>query len=100
MTTLGVDPEFRRCGVALQLMIHALEYGRGAGADRGTLEVRCSNVGARKLYEKLGFVVCGVRPGYYLDTGEDALLMWIHDLSAPETYVRIRRLREQRCIRT
>jgi len=39
------------------------------------LEVRSSNSAARKLYENFGFVVDGVRHGYYSDTGEDALMM-------------------------
>ena len=39
------------------------------------LEVRVSNLAARSLYQKLGFVEVGVRPRYYEDTGEDAVLM-------------------------
>lgn len=46
-------------------------------AERGyTLEVRTSNATAIRLYERLGFVSEGVRPGYYSDNGEDALIMW------------------------
>jgi ribosomal-protein-alanine N-acetyltransferase len=41
-----------------------------------TLEVRKSNTEAIKLYEKCGFVVKGIRPLYYTDTHEDALIMW------------------------
>ena len=41
-----------------------------------TLEVRVSNEGAIKLYERLGFVARGVRRGYYTDNREDALIMW------------------------
>ena len=40
------------------------------------LEVRKSNTEAIKLYEKCGFVVKGIRPLYYTDTHEDALIMW------------------------
>jgi [ribosomal protein S18]-alanine N-acetyltransferase len=46
-------------------------------ADRGyTLEVRVSNHTAIRLYERLGFVSEGIRPGYYSDNGEDAVIMW------------------------
>ncbi len=41
-----------------------------------TLEVRVSNDRAIRLYDRLGFVSHGVRPRYYSDNGEDALIMW------------------------
>jgi Acetyltransferases len=41
-----------------------------------TLEVRESNIEAIKLYQKCGFVVEGIRPLYYAETHEDALIMW------------------------
>ena len=48
-----------------------------AGEDANyTLEVRVSNAGAIKLYERLGFRARGVRRGYYTDNREDALIMW------------------------
>ena len=47
------------------------------GGRRGyTLEVRVSNKGAIKLYERLGFTARGKRRGYYTDNREDALVMW------------------------
>ncbi len=49
-------------------------YGK-RGATRVALEVRTSNVAARRLYEGFGFYQVGRRKGYYFDTGEDALLM-------------------------
>jgi [ribosomal protein S18]-alanine N-acetyltransferase len=42
-----------------------------------TLEVRKQNEPAIALYKKLGFLMAGIRPGYYQDTGEDALIMWV-----------------------
>ena len=41
-----------------------------------TLEVRRSNAGALILYERFGFRSAGVRPRYYADNGEDAVIMW------------------------
>jgi len=49
---------------------------RAVGARRATLEVRESNAGARRLYERLGFYVGGRRPGYYTSPVEDALILW------------------------
>jgi len=41
-----------------------------------TLEVRRSSIHAQRLYGRFGFLVTGVRPKYYSDTKEDALIMW------------------------
>jgi ribosomal-protein-alanine N-acetyltransferase len=53
-------------------------FARAEGhAHRGfTLEVRVSNARAIRLYKRLGFLEHGVRPHYYSDNGEDALIMW------------------------
>jgi ribosomal-protein-alanine N-acetyltransferase len=73
---VAVDPDHRRRGVASELLGRLFELtddGQGRGY---TLEVRVSNLHAITLYEKLGFVRQGVRPGYYTDNREDALIMW------------------------
>jgi ribosomal-protein-alanine N-acetyltransferase len=71
---IAVDPGLRRRGVALALMERLIEQ---AGADAPyTLEVRPSNASAIALYERLGFRSAGIRPRYYHDTGEDAVIMW------------------------
>jgi ribosomal-protein-alanine N-acetyltransferase len=49
---------------------------RDQGRRGFTLEVRVSNDGAVRLYERLGFRAQGVRRGYYTDNREDALIMW------------------------
>ena len=46
------------------------------GSARMTLEVRPSNAAALALYAKFGFKDFGRRPRYYLDNGEDAVIMW------------------------
>ena len=73
---LAVRPDLRRCGVAGELMKALFSHARAEGAGSATLEVRPSGMAAIKLYEKFGFVVKGIRPLYYSDTGEDALIMW------------------------
>ncbi len=73
LTTLAVDQVYRGQGIATALLQELMESARRAGASKMTLEVRPSNLVARRLYERFGFVVKGVRKKYYLD--EDALLM-------------------------
>lgn len=72
---VAVSPDYRRCGLARQLML-ALE---AALSDKGitslTLEVRVSNEPAIKLYERLGYVQVGLRPNYYLRPKEDAKIL-------------------------
>jgi ribosomal-protein-alanine N-acetyltransferase len=73
---IAVAPEFRRRGIATALLERLLELTED-GSRRGyTLEVRTSNEGAIKLYERLGFTARGIRRGYYTDNREDALIMW------------------------
>jgi ribosomal-protein-alanine N-acetyltransferase len=55
----------------------------GDGTRGYTLEVRVSNHGAIRLYERLGFQPTGIRRGYYTDNREDALIMWRDARAAP-----------------
>ena len=71
---VAVDPAQRRRGVASGLLSALLaKVGEEA---RLTLEVRTSNTPAIALYERFGFHSAGVRPRYYQDNGEDAVIMW------------------------
>lgn len=71
----------RRCrGVASELLADMISISLGRGARRASLEVRPSNSRAVGLYYRFGFHVAGLRPQYYADTREDALIMWA-DLS-------------------
>jgi len=74
LMNIAVDPAARRRGVGRGLLEAMLDR---AGRDAAyTLEVRASNQGAIALYEQFGFRAVGVRPRYYADNGEDALIMW------------------------
>lgn len=74
LMNVAVHPDQRRRGIARSLIARMLaEAGEGS---RFTLEVRASNKGAITMYERLGFERAGMRPGYYHDNGEDALIMW------------------------
>jgi ribosomal-protein-alanine N-acetyltransferase len=73
---IAVRNNRQRMGVASVLMREMIRMARQNGVRHATLEVRSTNDGARKLYEKFGFALIGIRPLYYDDTGEDALIMW------------------------
>jgi ribosomal-protein-alanine N-acetyltransferase len=81
INNLAVRPEARRRGVATALLAHVLAEGGRLGAKRATLEVRRSNDPARRLYERFGFAVAGVRPAYYTKPVEDALVLWRESLT-------------------
>jgi ribosomal-protein-alanine N-acetyltransferase len=73
---VAVHPERRGQGIGSALL-DRLFAATASDARRGyTLEVRVSNGGAIRLYERLGFKGRGVRRGYYTDNREDALIMW------------------------
>ena len=65
----------RRFGLGSLIVEHLLNSAKNQAVSRIFLEVRESNVAARKLYEKSGFVTSGRRKGYYRDPEEDALLL-------------------------
>ncbi|HJQ99934.1 MAG TPA: ribosomal protein S18-alanine N-acetyltransferase [Candidatus Polarisedimenticolaceae bacterium] len=72
---IAVAPEMRRRGFGRQLLDDVMAIARERGAAFATLEVRPSNAAARALYAARGFVEVGRRPGYYPESGEDALLL-------------------------
>lgn len=76
ITNFAVAPAHRRKGVADVLLGRILEDAKGRGLLRATLEVRLGNAAAIALYEKWGFTAAAMRPRYYPDNSEDALVMW------------------------
>ena len=93
VTSFAVDPRWRRRGVGERLLLGLLDVAVARQAREATLEVRLSNLPARKLYEKHGFRPVGIRPRYYSDNGEDALIMTTEALSSPQMRDRMERLR-------
>lgn len=71
---VGVDPAWRRHGIARVLLARVADDARNLGARTSSLEVRAGNTGAQALYAALGYEALGRRPRYYSD-GEDALIM-------------------------
>lgn len=84
ISTIAVQPDYRRAGLGELLLGEMIDRARSLGADLMTLEVRASNLIAQGLYRKYGFQEAGVRKGYYTDNREDALLMTIPVLRGEE----------------
>jgi ribosomal-protein-alanine N-acetyltransferase len=76
VTNIAIHPDFRGRRLGERLMRELMMFACRSGASSMTLEVRRSNEAAKQLYRKLGFVEEGIRPGYYTDNGEDAIIMW------------------------
>lgn len=93
VTSFAVDPRWRRRGVGERLLLTLLDLAVRRQAREATLEVRLSNLPARKLYEKYGFRPVGIRPRYYSDNGEDALIMTTEALGSAPMQERMERLR-------
>ena len=72
---LATAPEQRRKGVARALLQATVENGRRHRCAMATLEVRRSNEAAIELYRSFHFRAVGIRPNYYVDEGEDAIVM-------------------------
>ena len=73
---VAVDPDWRRHGVAKQMLSQSIEHAIGNACTKATLEVRVSNIGAQQLYYRYGFAPVGTRPKYYVKPTEDALILW------------------------
>lgn len=91
VTTVAVDPAHHRRKIATHLMVRLVREARAAGATAATLEVRATNRGAQRLYSAFGFAPVGVRPGYYSETNEDAVIMWAHELQSDDIGERLDR---------
>lgn len=84
VTTVAVHPAHHRRKVASRLLVALLRAAVASGADSVILEVRADNRGAQRLYTGFGFAPVGIRPGYYAETGEDALVMYADDLQGAD----------------
>ena len=76
ITNIAVKEEYKGNGLGNKIVEGLIYHCVKLGIDNMTLEVRRSNEVAISLYEKYGFVDCGIRPNYYTDDGEDAIIMW------------------------
>jgi [ribosomal protein S18]-alanine N-acetyltransferase len=95
VTTFAVHPRYRRRRIGERLLLALLDMAVDRHAREATLEVRLSNLSARRLYEKYGFRPVGIRPRYYSDNQEDALIMTTEPLAEPGMRARVARLRTE-----
>ncbi len=75
LMNVAVEPARQRQGIASMLLERLFEQADRPN-EQYTLEVRTSNDGAIRLYERFGFRAAGRRRAYYHDNREDALIMW------------------------
>src|SRR5262245_31104166 len=95
ITTFAVHPAWRRQRIGERLLLASPALASARQAHEATLEVRLSNLAARRLYEKYGFRPVGLRPRYYSDDNEDALIMTTEPLTEPRMRERLQRLRAE-----
>jgi ribosomal-protein-alanine N-acetyltransferase len=93
ITTFAVHPAYRRRRIGERLLLALVDLSIARGAREATLEVRLSNLAARRLYEKYGFRPVGIRPRYYSDNQEDALIMTTEPLASAPMVDRVASLR-------
>ncbi|MGQ9511835.1 ribosomal protein S18-alanine N-acetyltransferase [Thermodesulfitimonas sp.] len=82
ITNIAVHPDFRGRGIGRRILQELIKRAALRGATKMTLEVRPSNLIARKLYQEMGFEEKGVRKRYYQDNQEDAIIMWLENIRA------------------
>ena len=92
ITTLAVDPAWHRHKIGTRLL-HLLSVAAvERGAKNLTLEVRAGNDAAQSLYRAFGFAPAGIRKGYYVETKEDAIVMWANDVDSEAHAARLAQL--------
>jgi len=72
---ISVKEDLRKSGIASRLMAEMIRLSQREGVSLCSLEVSRSNEGAKRLYEKFGFEVTDIRPHYYAESGEDAMIL-------------------------
>jgi [ribosomal protein S18]-alanine N-acetyltransferase len=99
VTTLAVSPDRQRTGVGTALLHHGVSEARDRGVTQVSLEVAAGNERAQALYRRFGFAPVGVRKNYYQRSGEDAYVMWAHDVDAPAYAQRLAAIAAEMAVR-
>ncbi len=94
ITTIAVSPDARGNALGELMLVQIIERCMAQSIHWVSLEVRVTNYSAQNLYYKYGFSSVGVRPRYYQDNQEDALIMTTPDISSEEFRSLYRRLKK------
>ncbi len=92
VTNIAVDPAWQRHQIGTRLLINLHSEALRRATRNMTLEVRMSNTAAQAMYRRFGFETEGIRKSYYSENGEDALVMWVHDIDSSIYLERLRRI--------
>lgn len=84
ITNMAVEEKFRKRGAATSLMVECVHRAADRGARWLSLEVRENNMEARRFYKRFGFQELGIMHGYYVDSGENAVVMATGDILTEE----------------
>lgn len=76
ITNIAVETNYRKLGIGKKIVEGLINLSIAMGIESMTLEVRKSNISAQNLYKQYGFLSQGIRPNYYQDDNEDAIIMW------------------------
>ncbi|HLF69554.1 MAG TPA: ribosomal protein S18-alanine N-acetyltransferase [Actinomycetota bacterium] len=94
VTTIAVDPEYQGRRLGMKLMIGLFDAAIENGGRTMSLEVRMTNAVAQTMYTRFGFKPVGIRRGYYVESGEDAIVMLCEQIDTVEFAQRLDDLRE------
>jgi ribosomal-protein-alanine N-acetyltransferase len=94
LADIAVRTAYRRMGLGELLVISIIELAMKLNANVVTLEVRASNLAAQSLYQKYGFTETGMRRGYYIEDGEDALIMATESITSAPYKASFQRLKQ------
>jgi len=94
ITSIAVRESHMHRGIGELLLISTIDLAKELKANIITLEVRASNTTAQSLYYKYGFIRVGLRPGYYIDNREDAVLMSTEDITSAPFQTHFRKLKQ------
>ncbi len=92
VTNIAVDPAWHRHKIGTRLLANLAQEALRRRVRNLTLEVRVSNEAAKTMYTRFGFEPAGIRKNYYIETNEDALIMWAEHIDTPEYAARLARL--------
>ena len=75
MMNIAIHPDYRKLGIATELINSLIQILKDRNSHSLMLEVRESNEAAKNLYSKMGFELVGIRKNYYRNPREHALIL-------------------------